>query len=107
MKYCKYVAITLEGKLTKGELNKDTFDNTMYRREVRSFLCLAVGTRPGIAFAGSRLAQHFYHLTTSLWIRIKRIVRYLSEARTSDCRTEGNVMSIYTVPQITTGVVVP
>ncbi len=42
---------------------------------------LAVGTRPDIAFAVSRLAQFAEHPTHNLWVAVKRVYRYISGTR--------------------------
>ncbi len=38
---------------------------------------LAVGTRPDISFAVSRLGQFVDHPTRQLWVEVKRILRYI------------------------------
>jgi hypothetical protein len=53
-----------------------------YARLNGQILHLAVNTRPDIAFAVSRLAQHTTKPTSGCWAALKRLVCYLKGTRT-------------------------
>ncbi len=55
----------------------EQIDASLYNQAIGSLMYLAVGTRPDIAFAVSRLAQYVEHPSHSLWVSFKRVLRYL------------------------------
>eukprot|EP00171_Calliarthron_tuberculosum_P015344 IDg15344t1 len=79
---CKPVGTPIEVQLTHADLDSEKFDSTLYRRCIGSLMYLAVGSHPDIAFAVSRLAQFVESPTVSLWNSAKRVLRYLSGAKT-------------------------
>jgi len=52
---------------------------------------LAVGTRPDIAFAVGRLAQHVEKPTKSLWVAVKRVLRYIAGTRSVGILYQGSI----------------
>lgn len=73
----KPVHTPMEQHISDDELQGEQIDATLYRSAIGSLMYLAVGTRPDISFAVCRLAQFCESPTTKLWIRVKRIMRYL------------------------------
>ena len=93
MQNSKPVSTPMDGQLTVDELNSEAIDTTVYRQALGSLMYLAIGTRPDITFAVSRLAQYVERPTNALWLRVKRIFRYLSGSKYLGLRYH-NSMSI-------------
>eukprot|EP00171_Calliarthron_tuberculosum_P001186 IDg1186t1 len=55
-----------------------------YRQAIGSLMYLALGTRPDIAFAVSRLAQHCESPLQSHWKAVKRVLRYINRTKNLD-----------------------
>ena len=72
--------LQLEGATEASQI----VNQAAYARLNGQILHLAVNTRPDIAFAVSRLAQHTIKLTSGCWAAFKRLVRYLKSTRTKD-----------------------
>jgi len=70
--------LQLEGATEASQI----VNQAAYARLNGQILHLAVNTRPDIAFAVSRLAQHTTKPTSECWAALKRLVRYLKGTRT-------------------------
>ncbi len=77
MEDSKPVVTPMEGQLLQSDIEGEPFDSSKYRKAVGSLMYLAVGTRPDISFAISRLAQYVESPTQKLWVAIKRVLRYI------------------------------
>ncbi len=58
MEDSKLVVTRMEGQLLQSDSEGEPFDSSKYRKAVGSVMYLAVGSRPDIFFAISRLAQY-------------------------------------------------
>ncbi len=56
----------------------DKSETALYRRVVGQLMYLSTITKPDIAFAVGRVASGMTAPTKGLWVRVKRILRYLS-----------------------------
>ncbi len=61
----------MDKQLEQQDVEGEQIDASLYRQAIGSLMYLAVGTRPDIAFAVSRLAQYVEHSTHSLWVSLK------------------------------------
>lgn len=82
MMNCNSVSIPMDTHVTlKREFDKDgniIKDETIpYSQLIGSLMFLAVGTRPDISFAVSKLSQFLEIPTTTHWLAAKRVLRYL------------------------------
>ena len=78
----KPVVTPMDGHQTPSDLDSKDIDCTMYRECIGSAMYLSVGSRPDIAFALSRLAQHVETPTEPLWTAAKRLPRYIAGTKT-------------------------
>ena len=53
-------------------------DSTTHRQAVGSLMYLMIGSRPDIAYAIGKLAQHFESPRTAHWVAVKRVFRYIN-----------------------------
>ena len=72
------VTTPMQAQISIGDTETEAIDSTLYRKAIGSLMYLAVGTRPDIAFAVGRLAQFVETPTKSLWVAVKRVLRYVS-----------------------------
>lgn len=77
----KPVVTPMESQISSTDLEGELMDPTLYRQAIGSLMYLAVGTRPDIQFAVSRLAQYVQSPSKALWVHVKRIFRYVSGTR--------------------------
>jgi len=61
-----------------SELPSKPARNVPYRQVIGSLMWLMVGSRPDLAYAIGRLAQHSQSPTEYHWIAIKRVLRYIN-----------------------------
>ena len=74
-------ATPMQAQISISDTETEAIDSTLYRKAIGSLMYLAVGTRPDIAFAVGRLAQFVETPTKSLWVAVKRVLRYISGTR--------------------------
>ncbi len=77
MEDSKPVVTSMEGLLLQSDIEGEPFDSLKYLKAVGSLMYIAVGTRPEISFAISRLAQYVESPTQKLWVAIERVLRYI------------------------------
>lgn len=82
MKNCNSLATPMDSNIVlrkerdeKGKIIKN--ENIPYRELIGSLMYLAVGTRPDIMYAVSKLSQFLETPTNNHWSAAKRILRYL------------------------------
>ena len=94
----------MEGQIRAEELDSEFISSTVYRQALGSLMYLAVGTRPDISFAVGRLSQFVDKPTRELWVRVKRVLRYLSGTKKEFCVTQVTLLSTQKDIPIPTGV---
>ena len=65
-------------------------DSTTYRQAVGSLMDLMTGSRPDIAYAIGKLAQHFESPRAQHWVALKRVFRYISSTKRYGILYEGS-----------------
>lgn len=78
---CKPVVTPMDAQPTQEDIDGEPVDSTLYRQAIGSAMYLSVGSRPDIAFAVGRLAQFVENPTQPLWVKAKRLLRYISGTR--------------------------
>ncbi len=81
MESSKPVVTPMDKQLEQQDIEGEPVESSLYRQAIGCLMYLAVGTRPDIAFAVSRLAQFVEHPTHNLWVAVKRVLRYISGTR--------------------------
>lgn len=71
--------VDASAKLTKTDEGEETFDQGLYQSAVGSLLYLSTWTRPDIAYAVGNVAKFCTRPSTTHWIAVKRIMRYLKD----------------------------
>eukprot|EP00171_Calliarthron_tuberculosum_P002710 IDg2710t1 len=71
----KPVVTPMERQISIEDTKGDKIDATLYRQAIGSLMYLETGTRPDIAFAVGRLAQHVENPAKELWVHVKRVLR--------------------------------
>lgn len=84
------VVTPMECQISQSDTENEKMDTTLYRQAIGSLMYLDVDTRPDIAFAVSRLAQHVEKSTKQLWTYVKRVFRYISGTRSIGIKYSGN-----------------
>jgi len=87
----KPVVTPMHTQISAADIEGELVDSTLYRSAVGSLMYLAVGTRPDIAFAVGRLAQHVEKPTKSLWVAVKRVLRYIAGTRSVGILYQGSI----------------
>lgn len=90
MMNCKPVVTPMEDQPSQDVLDGEAIDCTLYRQVIGSAMYQSVGSRPDIAFAVAKLAQFVESPTKPLWVRAKRLLRYLSGTRNVGLQFDGN-----------------
>lgn len=85
----KPVSTPMDSQLDDIALDGDSCDETLYRQAIGSLMYLMIGTRPDIAFVIGRLSQYMESPTTTLWVCVKRVLRYIRGTREMGIVFEG------------------
>ncbi len=73
----KTVVTPMDGQIEPEDIKGELINTSSHLQAVGGLMYLAVGTRPDISFAVSRLAQFVQHPTRQLWVAVKRVLRYI------------------------------
>lgn len=88
---CKPVATPMEEQPSQEDLDGEPIDSTMYRQVIESAMYLSVGSRPDISFTVAKLAQFVGKPTKPLWVKAKRLLRYISVTRSIGLKFDGRL----------------
>lgn len=77
MRNSNFVSTLMRNQIDESTARGTPFPSTTYRQALPSLMHLMICTRSDLSFAVCRLAQGLGNPTEALWVRVKRVLRYL------------------------------